>query len=305
MKPNLKIDDLQALAVFATVVREGSLSAAARRLGGTPSAVSQRLRALEAAHGVRLLHRTTRRLSLTEAGQRLLGPAERLLVEAQAAHDALALARDALDGELRLSAPVGFARHLGPALAPLLAAHPALRLSLLVDDALIDLVAHRIDLALRAGPLADSSWVARPVGRFEWLIVAAPAYLARAGVPESPAVLAGHSWLSVRGGPQGLPLQGPAGASLRLSIEPRLVSNNQLSLQQMAVAGLGLSLQLRPDVDEDLRSGRLVPVLPGWGLAPLPVWAVTPDRDEALPAKVRHALAALREALRTLPGVLA
>ncbi|MCP5283265.1 MAG: LysR family transcriptional regulator, partial [Burkholderiaceae bacterium] len=167
------MDDLQALAVFATVVREGSLSAAARRLGSTPSAVSQRLRALEQAHGVRLLHRSTRRLSLTEAGQRLLGPAERLLADAQAAREALALARDALDGELRLSAPVGFARHLGPALAPLLAAHPALQLSLQVDDAMIDLAAHRIDLALRAGPLADSSWVARPLGRFEWLIVGA------------------------------------------------------------------------------------------------------------------------------------
>lgn len=280
------------------------MSAAARRLGSTPSAVSQRLRALESAHGVRLLHRSTRRLSLTEAGERLLGPAERLLADAQAARDALALARDALDGELRLSAPVGFARHLGPALAPLLAAHPALRLSLQVDDAMIDLVAHRIDLALRAGPLADSAWVARPLGRFEWLIVGAPAYLARAGVPATPDELAAHAWLSVRGGPQRLALQGPDGQVLRLQAVSRLVSNNQLSLQQMAVAGLGLSLQLRPDVDDDLRSGRLVPVLPGWVPPPLPVWAVTPDRDAALPAKVRHALAALRGSLRRLPGVI-
>lgn len=305
MKPDFRIDDLQALAVFAAVVREGSLSGAARRLGTSPSAVSQRLRALEATHGVRLLHRTTRRLALTEAGQRLLGPAGRLLAEAQAAREALALARDALEGELRLSAPVGFARHVGPALAPLLAAHPALRLSLLVDDARIDLVDHRIDLALRAGPQPDSDWVARPLGRFEWLIVAAPAYLARAGVPPGPQALPDQAWLSVRAGAQGLPLQGPEGQVLRLEIVPRLISNNQLSLQQMAVAGLGLSLQLRPDVDEDLRSGRLVPVLPGWGLAPLPVWAVAPDRDEALPAKTRHALAALREAMRALPGVRA
>lgn len=286
------------------MVREGSLSAAARRLGSTPSAVSQRLRALEQAHGVRLLHRSTRRLSLTEAGQRLLGPAERLLADAQAAREALALARDALDGELRLSAPVGFARHLGPALAPLLAAHPALQLSLQVDDAMIDLAAHRIDLALRAGPLADSSWVARPLGRFEWLIVGAPAYLARAGVPASPADPAAHAWLSVRGGAQTLALQRANGGVLALPTTPHLVSNNQLSLQQLAVAGLGLSLQLRPDVDEDLRSGRLVPVLPGWALPPLPVWAVTPDRDHALPAKVRHALAALRDGLRVLPGVI-
>lgn len=304
MKPDLRIDELQALAVFAVVVREGSLSAAARHLGGTPSAISQRLRRLEAVLGIRLLHRSTRRLALTEAGQRLLGPAERLLADAQAAREALALARDALDGELRISAPVGFARHLGPALAPLLAANPLLRLTLLVDDAMIDLVDHRIDLALRAGQLADSAWVARPLGRFEWLIVAAPAYLARAGVPATPDDLAGHTWLSVQGGPASMRLQGPAGASWQLQTQARLVSNNQLSLLQMAEAGLGLSLQLRPDVDDDLRSGRLVPVLSGWGLPPLPLWAVTPDRGAAQPAKVRHALAALRDTLHALPGVL-
>ncbi len=299
------IDDLQAMVVFATVVREGSLSAAARRLGSTPSAVSQRLRALEAAHGVRLLHRTTRRIALTDAGARLIGPAERLLGDARAARDALEQARDSLDGELRISAPVGFARHVAPALASLLASHPALKLTLLVDDAMIDLVEHRIDLALRAGQLADSAWVARPLGRFEWLIVAAPAYLAQAGVPDSPAALAGHSWLSVRGGTQRLSLQGPGGASVQVASEPRLVSNNQLSLQQMAVGGLGLSLQLRPDVEDELRAGRLVPVLPGWGMAPLPVWAVTPGRDEALAAKVRHALTTLREGFRAVPGVRA
>ncbi len=299
------IDDLQAMVVFATVVREGSLSAAARRLGSTPSAVSQRLRALETAHGVRLLHRTTRRIALTEAGARLLGPAERLLGEARAAREALELARDALDGELRISAPVGFARHVAPALAVLLAAHPALKLSLLVDDAMIDLVGQRIDLAMRGGRLADSDWVARPLGHFEWLIVAAPAYLAQAGMPESPAALARHAWLSVRGGLQVLALQGPGGVALQISSEPRLVSNNQFSLQQMAIGGLGLSLQLRPDVEDDLRAGRLVPVLPGWGLPPLPIWAVTPGRDDALPGKVRHALAALREGLRAIPGVVA
>lgn len=184
-----------------------------------------------------------------------------------AARETLAPARGTLDGELRISAPVGFARHPGPALAPLLAANPLLRLTLRVDDAMIDLVTHRIDLALRAGQLADSTWVARPIGRFEWLIVAAPAYLARAGVTATPADLSGHTWLSAHGGPS--------------------------------------SLQLRPDVDDDLRSGRLVPVLPGWGPPPLPLWAVTSDRGAAQPAKVEHVLAALRETLRPLPGVLA
>lgn len=289
------------MATFAVVVRQGSLSAAARQLGSTPSAVSQRLLALEAAHGVRLLHRTTRKLTLTEAGTRLLEPAERMLQAAEAARSALTLARDELAGELRLSAPVGFARHVAPALAPLLTTHPGLRLSLVVDDALIDLVDHRIDLALRAGKLPDSNWVGRRLACFEWAICAAPAYLSRNGVPSDAQALISHDWLGLRSGEQRYALRGPQGAEMRLTVSPRVVANNQLSLQQMAVAGLGLSLQLLPDVADDLRSGRLVTVLPGWGLPALPIWALTPGHD-ALPAKVRQALEALRYGLRAVPG---
>jgi DNA-binding transcriptional LysR family regulator len=167
LKQDLKIDDLAPLAVFATVIRSGSMSAAARALGTTPSAVSQRIRALESRHALRLLNRTTRRLAPTEAGAQLLAHCDAMLQAAQAAHASLERSRDALDGELRLAAPVGFARHVAPALAPLLDAHPALRLHLAVDDAMIDLLAHRIDLALRAGTLADSSWVARRLCAFE------------------------------------------------------------------------------------------------------------------------------------------
>lgn len=292
------------MALFAAVVRHGSLSAAARQLGATPSAVSQRLRALEAAHGVVLLHRSTRKLSLTEAGARLLEPAERMLEAAEAARSALAMARDALAGELRVSAPVGFARHVAPALAPLLAAHAGLRLSLLVDDALIDLIDHRIDLALRGGQLPDSNWVARPLGRFDWVICGAPSYLARRGTPPAPEALAGHDWLGLRAGEQVLALTGPAGAAARVPLVPRVVSNNQLTLKQMATAGLGLTMQLRPDVDEELADGRLAVVLPGWGQPPIPVWAVTPGR-ESQPAKVRLAIEAVRGWLATRTGVAA
>tara|TARA_B100001105_G_C22353794_1_gene426977 strand:+ start:251 stop:1159 length:909 start_codon:yes stop_codon:yes gene_type:complete len=298
-------DDFKRLALFAEVVRAGSLSAAARRLGISTSAVSQQLRALEQAHGVTLLHRTTRKLSVTEAGARLADHCQAMVEAAQRARQQLLLAREAPEGELRIAAPVGFGRHVAPALAPLLAAHPGLSLRLMVDDAMIDLVDARVDLALRAGRLADSTWVARRLCSFEMLLCAAPAYLARAGVPQVPADLLAHQWIGTGRSGQALQLEltGPAGQREHLRVEPRAMSNNQLSLQQLCVAGLGLSVAVRADVEDELRAGRLVPVLPGWQGPPIPVWAVTPQR-EGQPAKVRHAAAAIERYLQTVPGAI-
>jgi DNA-binding transcriptional LysR family regulator len=265
--------------------------------------VSQQLRALEQVHGVTLLNRSTRKLALTEVGARVAEHGRAMLEAAGRARQQLLQARDAPEGELRLSAPVGFARHVAPALAPLLAAHPALTLSLQVDDAMIDLIDARIDLALRAGRLPDSTWVAQRLCQFEVVICAAPAYLASAGVPQVPADLLAHQWVAARrdGKAMLLELIGPAGERESLRLEPRITSNNQLSLQQLCAAGLGLALGVRAELDDDLRSGRLVPVLPAWHAAAFPVWALTPQRD-GQPAKVRHAIEAMRAYLRSVPG---
>src|ERR1700733_9845673 len=157
------------------------MSAAARRLGMSPSAVSQAIRALEQQGGVTLLHRSTRKLVLTEAGERYYPHCKRLVGAARAAAESLQQARDAPTGELRVSAPVGFANHIAPALAPLLAEAPQLRLRLLVDDAMIDLIDARIDVAIRAGRLADSSWIARRLCDFDMILCSSPDYLARHG----------------------------------------------------------------------------------------------------------------------------
>lgn len=299
-------DDWKRLALFAEVVRAGSLSAAGRRLGISTSAVSQQLRALEQAHGVTLLHRSTRKIAVTEAGAQLAQHCQAMVDAAARARRQLTLVRDAPEGELRLSAPVGFARHVAPALAPLLAAHPGLTLRLLVDDAMIDLIDARIDLALRAGRLSDSTWVARRLCRFEMVLCAAPAYLARAGVPASPADLLAHEWIGGARSGQALlmELHGPGGARETLRVEPRAISNNQLSLQQLCAAGLGLMLAVRADIDDELRAGRLVTVMPHWCGPPIPVWAVTPQRD-GQPAKVRHAAVAIEHYLQAVPGALA
>src|SRR6201747_2373885 len=190
------MDDLKPLAVFAEVVDAGSMSAAARRLGMSPSAVSQTIRALEQQGGVTLLHRSTRKLALTDAGERYYPHCRRMLEAARAATASLQQARARPRGGLGVSAPVGFAGHVAPALAPLLDAAPQLRLRLLVDDAMIDLIDARIDVAIRIGRLADSTWIARRLCEFDPILCASPDYLARAGTPTTPQQLPAHQWLA-------------------------------------------------------------------------------------------------------------
>ncbi len=292
------------MAIFATVVERGSMRAAAGLLGMTPSAVSQQLRALEVSLDVALLHRSTRRLTLTEAGTRYLQGCTSMLAAARGANDALASLRDAPEGELRLAAPVGFANLIARALGPLLAAHPRLSMHLLLDDAATDLIAERIDLALRVGEWADSSLVARRIGTMKMIIVAAPAYVGRHGVPATPQELLTHEWLMARpNGPGGraLTLIGPSGQTSELRPQARVYSNNHPSMQLLCLAGLGVAALAPSDVAGDLEAGRLVRLLPGWQSAAMPVHAVTPRRD-AQPAKVRYALAALTAVLQAWDG---
>jgi DNA-binding transcriptional LysR family regulator len=333
------MDDLKPLAVFAEVVDAGSMSAAARRLGMSPSAVSQTIRALEQHGGVTLLHRSTRKLALTEAGERYYPHCQRMLEAARAAAQSLQLARDAPTGELRVAAPVGFAVHVGPALAPLLAEAPQLRLRLLVDDAMIDLIDARIDVAIRVGRLADSSWVARRLCDFDMILCAAPDYLARMGVPATPQQLPGHQWLAfgretsmdaphdgfaapgnaVLGGAargigksalagtqpaaMALDMHSSGGERHRVQVQARIASNNQTSLQQMCEHGLGIARLAHADAGPALARGALVRVLPRWRFAAMPVWAVTPRRDEAEAAKVRGAVEHRNRYFAALPAV--
>lgn len=296
------MDDLKPLAVFAETVDAGSMSAAARRLGMSPSAVSQTIRALEAQGGVTLLHRSTRKLALTEAGERYYPHCKRLLEAARAAADALQQARTAPTGELRVAAPVGFVDQIAPALAPLLAEAPQLRLRLLVDDAMIDLIEARIDVALRVGQLPDSAWSARRLGEVGMILCAAPDYLNRHGMPLAPADLAAHQWIAAgrerEAGVQ-FELRDAAGRCESVSAQARIASNNHMALRTLCEHGLGLARLARIDVQAALGQGTLVQVLPPWRLPSLPVWALTPRRDEQA-AKVKAALACLQRHFATL-----
>lgn len=270
----------------------------------TPSAVSQHIRQLERGAGVRLLHRSTRQLSPTPAGQRFYLQCAAVAEAAQRARAELA-SEQAPSGELRLSAPVGFARHAGPALGPWLARFPQLRLRLLLDDAAIDLVQSRVDLALRFGPQADSAWVARPLASTPNWLCAAPAWLRANRRPDHPAELAGAGWLSLSQAERSELIfhwQSADGAqAYELQAQPRWISNHQGAVQQLCEAGLGLAVLSALDVTEALAQGRLCRLLPDWEMGRLDIWALTPQRD-ALPAKVIQALDELRAYFGRLDG---
>ncbi|AMR66056.1 LysR family transcriptional regulator [Aquipseudomonas alcaligenes] len=292
------MEQLKRMALFATVVDRGSMVAAAEVLGMTASAVSQQIRKLEESTQVSLLHRTTRKLTLTEAGASFYESCAQVLALAEQAEQRLAELRDAPVGELRIAAPVGLpGKLLSEALAPLLRAHPGLSLRLFFHDEMIDLIERRIDLAIRVGQQDDSSLVARHVADWRMLLCAAPAYLARCGPVEDPQQLLGLDWLSLSTDRwQQVTLYGPGGAQQRLRIESRVACNNILSVRQFTLAGMGVSVQPEPEVREQLASGQLLALLPAWQPAPIGIHLVTPRRD-AQPAKVRYAIKALRRSL--------
>lgn len=293
------MDKLKRMAVFARVVETRSMSGAARELGMSTSAISQQMRQLERQTGVVLLHRSTRKLTLTEAGEVFYAGCASMVHAARQAEQRLADLRDELVGELRIAAPIGFSGTTLPAaLAPLLARHPQLKLRLFAGDERIDLIEARIDLAIRVGRLADSTLVARPLAQIEEIICATPDYLRRAGTPRTPEDLAQHEWitLTVLGEPQFLDLTGPGGETRRLRVEGRIASNEAQSTKQLTLAHLGLSRNIATDLAGELNDGRLVHVLPQWRLPAIGIYAVTPRKD-AQPAKVRQVIKALKAAL--------
>jgi len=295
--------DLRRMAIFATVVESGAMRRAARELGLTPSAVSQQIRQLERETGVTLLRRSTRRLTMTDAGESFYQGCAAMLAAARGAHEQLTSLQDSVTGELSISAPVGFATsHLAAALAPVLTAHPALSLRLVATDDQLDVTKERIDIAIAIGtePPA-SSLVRRHLADWENALVGAPAYLEAHGTPRTADDLSHHLFLSLP--PWHHPadvLTGPRGQRHRLQVKPRIVSNNQQTIRQLTLAGCGLSFHVVPEIVDELRDRRLVRVLPDWKLPALRVDALMPPRASQ-PAKVRAALDALAAHLGRSP----
>ena len=302
------MNDMRSFVVFAETVSQGSMSAAAARLGMTPSAVSQTIKALEKQSGVTLLHRSTRKLALTEDGRRCYAHCVRLIDAWRAASESLAQARDAPSGELRIAAPLGFASFIAPALAPVLSTWPQLRLRLLVADEMVDLIDARVDLAIRVGRLADSAWTGRRMCELETLLCASPAYLERHGTPEHPRDLKAHHWIALERDLQEtdqaptytLTLHGAKRTKETVTMNVRIASTAQPTLQQICERGLGIARLAYIDAESAIKRGNLMHVLPNWSFPMLPVTLVSPRKDSK-PAKVRVAADALKAYFEAMP----
>ncbi len=277
--------------VFFKVVEANGFGAAARRLETTPASVSRRIKALEQRLGVRLLQRTTRKLSLTDAGERYFREGRRLLHELDELEQALGASTREPEGELRIVAPMSFGqRRLAPLVARFAALHRKLRISLLLEDRETDLFDEAADLAIRIGYPADSSMIARAIAAVPRHACASPEYLERRGYPESPEDLLRHDCLhyNLISEREEWTFLGDDGEQT-LAIKGSFCSNNGDVLAEAAMQGLGITLLPHFIVEEGLADGRLVKVLEAYERAPLTLFALYPSRQH-VPAKTRRFL---------------
>jgi DNA-binding transcriptional LysR family regulator len=290
--------NLNRLAVFVALVRAGSFTAAAEHLGLTKAMVSQHLAKLERELGVTLLLRSTRRMSLTEAGTRFHTDCVRLLADAEAAIERVGGNRDTPSGTLRITTSTDYGMAVvAPALASFCQLHPQVQVDLVIGDRVSDLIAERFDLAIRLGWLRDSSMHATRLGSFRQLVVAAPAYLSAHGTPRRPEDLATHGWIamSVLATPLRWTFVGSGGSRRSVRMRQVAQANNAAAVRAMALAGAGVAVLPDYLAEEDIHSGRLVALLARYRLPEGGIHAVYPGKRP--PAKVRSFIDHLRERL--------
>ena len=276
------------IEAFVEAAELGSFTLAARRLRLSPSALSRRVAQLEAELGLRLLHRTTRTVRLSEDGRALFERARAALRELKDAQDATVQLRGRPLGVLRIEAPTILGRHvLAPALSRFIARFPELQLELTLRDQAGDLVSDGIDVALRLGPLEDSALIARRVGRTRMCLCGAPSYLRRKGKPRSVAALAAHDRLGYAVHGRLVPWRLRDGAEVREIAPSRQIAvNSGDALIELAIGGAGLAWMCDIMMIGPGRSGQLVEVLAGSACEEIPIHLVTLPARQALP-KVR------------------
>ena len=277
-------DSLRALFVFLQVAETLSFSRAAERLGVTKSAVSKQVAQLEAELSVQLIVRTTRKLVLTDAGERVYAASTRIAGDLEMVKEVAKQSSAEIEGLIRVTAPTALGRnYLLPVAAEFMRMHPRVTIDLVFSDAYVDLVAERVDMALRVGASTETSLMRRRMARVEYFLVAAPSYLEARGVPRSPQELAEHDWLA----------HTPSGTGQRVTIHSgtrkatvhlrgRFSSNDGPTNLKAARLGLGMLAVPDFEVAPYIQDGRLVRVLPAWSLDDATLHLVFPPRQHVL-----------------------
>ena len=293
------LDNLRGMAVFASVVGHGSFSGSARELGITTSAVSQQIRSLENELGVVLLHRSTRKLSLTEAGESFYESARDVVSAAEQGRIKVNQLRDELAGSLRIATtPELGVNHILPALSTWMAAHDDLSVTYLADNRYIDMIDERIDIAIRMSPtMNDSNLSSHPLTDVRQLLVASPQYLRHNKKIESPKDLSEHQLICIdimKDCNQVELTQTEKGKKTRTKMSSRIHTNNVFMATTLAKEGHGLVRMIDMDIKKELDSGELVEVLTGYQLPSFVLYAVTLNREQQ-PAKITRCLEVLKK----------
>lgn len=295
------MDKFQEMRVFAAVVDAGSFVGACDAVAMSKAAVSRHVQDLEARLGVRLLQRTTRRLSLTDEGEVFYARCKDLLANVDEAEAEITSRTGVASGLLKVNAPVSFGIiHLAPLWAEFMARHPKVTLDIALSDRVIDLVDEGFDVAVRIARLPNSTLISRKLASTEIILCASPAYLKEHGTPVHPADLAEHAVMSYSlfSGGDDWEFEGPQG-SVTVKVAPRLHSNSGDTCRAVALRHGGVILQPSFLVGDDLKSGALVRLLPDYRSTTLGVYAVYPTRKHLSP-KVRLLVDFLAEAARSL-----
>lgn len=283
------MNNLDNLQLFIRIVEKGGLAAAGRDFGLSPATVSERLVALEAHYKARLLNRTTRSISLTNAGQMLVEGARNLICEANDLQARIRLGIDQLSGLIRLSAPMDLGRtRIAPLLDEFMQAHPDIRVDLTLTDSQVDLVAQGLDLAVRLGTLSDSSLISRKLGNNFRQVVAANSYLEQYGIPANPQDLNKHNCLVMRFGSR-IDNEWPFqinGRTVRVPVYGNRIANDGSLVREWCGQGLGIAFKSGWDVAADLESGALVTLLNDFASKPSNIQLVYPSA-RTLPNRVR------------------
>lgn len=298
------MDRLQSIEVFAAVAEHGGFSAAARSLAMSPPAVTRSIAALEDHLGVRLLHRTTRSVRLTEAGTRFLEHGQRLLAELRVAEEAAIGAHGTPRGGIRVTAPMLFGRlYVTPILGAFLDHYPEMSCQTLFLDRSVNLMDEGLDVAVRIGELPDSSLTAIRVGSVRWVTFAAPAYLEANGAPSHPRDLRDHRLIqsvSVSGAREWAFAE--AGRTFQVKIDPRMRMNTNDAVVALATRGWGISRLLSYQIAPDIARGRLRAVLEEFELPAIPIHVVHQEGRMTSP-KVRACVDFLVDRLRAEPAI--